>query len=267
MFNATNRSIVFKIPLAIAVLSMVALFAALLGKWMGAEGYNSQIFCEAFRPGIIKQPVNTWSNLSFIFVGLLIGWQQSNGAEGQNHNPFTRTLFYPTFFASLAVLLGPGSMAMHASTTAIGGFFDMLSMYLVASFMLSYALERLFGWSPRQFMFCFFIALAVCISIERGPVRHVFGIESILLIFATYVVVASALELYFVMFRKSGASGLMAFAFIGAFVVAFAIWNLSLTGNVLCNPDSIWQGHGAWHILNAVSVYFIYRYYVSEHRA
>ncbi len=261
---SANRAIVFYVPLAAAIASMGLLFAALLGSWMGAAGANSQVFCETFRPGLIKQPVNTWSNLAFIIVGLAIGWQQSKGRYGRCTNSFTRTLFYPTFFATLAVLLGPGSMAMHASTAHIGGFFDMLSMYLIASFMLSYGLERLLGWQPRHFSICFAIALAICIVVHFSPITHLFGIESILLIFATYIVIASGIEVYFVLIKKTGADWRMVFAFIGAFLLAFFIWNMSLTGNVWCNPDSIWQGHGAWHILNAVAVYFIYRYYVSE---
>lgn len=260
----SNRSIVFFVPLIAAFVSMGLLFAALVGSWMGPAGANSDVFCETFRPGLIKQPVNTWSNVAFIIVGLAIGWQQSKGRFASNSNSFTRTLFYPTFFATLAVLLGPGSMAMHASTAHIGGFFDMLSMYLIASFMLSYALERLLGWRPRHFSICFAIVLAICIVVHFSPIRTVFGIEAILLIFATYIVLASAIELYFVLIKKTGADWRMVVAFIGAFLLAFFIWNLSLTGNVWCNPDSIWQGHGAWHILNAVSVYFIYRYYVSE---
>jgi hypothetical protein len=261
-----NRSIIFMLPVVVAIASMGLLFAALLGNWFGPAGANSDVFCEAFSPGLIKQPANTWSNLSFILVGLLIGWQQSKGRYGTNSNPFSRTLFYPTFFACLVVLLGPGSMAMHASTAHIGGFFDVLSMYLIASFMLSYGLERLLGWQPRQFSICFAIALAVCIVVHFSPITHVFGIESILLIFATYIVLASAIELYFVLIKKTGASAFMAFAFIGAFLLAFIIWNLSLTGNVWCNPDTWVQGHGAWHILNAVSLYYIYRYYLSEHK-
>lgn len=259
-----QRNTIFYIPLVVAIASLGLLFAALLGGWLGPGGANSDVFCETFRPGLIKQPVNTWSNLSFIVVGLLIGWQQRNGHNADNANPFTRTLFYPTFFATLAVLLGPGSMAMHASTAHIGGFFDMLSMYLIASFMLSYGLERLLGWKPRHFLVCFAIALAICIVVHFSPITHILGIESILLIFATYIVVASAIELYFVLIKKTGADWRMVFIFIGAFLLAFFIWNMSLTGNAWCDPDSIWQGHGAWHILNAVSVYFIYRYYASE---
>jgi len=244
---------------------MVLLFAAVVGQWLGEGGKNSEMFCEAFRPGLIKQPANAWSNLAFLVAGLYIGWLQSRGHQSKHRNPFTRTRFYPTFFATLVVLLGPGSMAMHATTTDIAGFFDMLSMYLVASFMFSYALERLLGWQQRTFLLCFAVALALCVVIDRGKVDFSIGMfPAMVLIFGLYIFVAGAVELYLVFIRKTGADARMALAFIGAFIVAFIIWLYSLTGEVLCDPDSLLQGHAVWHILNAVSLFYLYRYYVSE---
>ena len=45
-------------------------------------------------------------------------------------------------YACLVVLLGPGSMAMHATGSELGGNLDMLSMYLVAAFAAAYAAMR-----------------------------------------------------------------------------------------------------------------------------
>ncbi len=263
-----NRSIIFKIPLTVAIVSMALLFVALLGQWMGLPGMNSEMFCETFRPGLIKQPVNAWSNLAFVLAGLGIGWLQSRGHKKGHRNPFTQTRFYPTFFATVVVLLGPGSMAMHASTSSISGFFDMLSMYMVASFMFSYALERLLHWKPTTFLICFVIALTLCIIIDRGKVDFSIGMfPAMILIFGLYIVVAGTTELYLVFIRKTGADARMALAFVGAFALAFIIWLYSLTGEVLCDPDSLLQGHAVWHVLNAVSLFYLYRYYVSEGQA
>ena len=45
-------------------------------------------------------------------------------------------------------------------------------------------------------------------------------------------------------------------------LVAFGIWLLSTNG--WCDPDSIWQGHAAWHLLCAVAAYWLFRLYASE---
>ena len=53
--------------------------------------------------------------------------------------------------------------------------------------------------------------------------------------------------------------------FVTVFLTALFIWVLSRTGAVLCDPGSLIQGHAIWHILNGVGIYFLYRYWVSEH--
>ena len=54
------------------------------------------------------------------------------------------------------------------------------------------------------------------------------------------------------------------FASAGALALAFAIWNLAKDGSSLCHPDSLLQGHAAWHLLCAVAAYALYRLYASE---
>ena len=48
--------------------------------------------------------------------------------------------------------------------------------------------------------------------------------------------------------------------------VAALIWILDIT-KILCYPHSIIQGHAIWHILISISIYSLYIYYKSEHRA
>ena len=45
-------------------------------------------------------------------------------------------------------------------------------------------------------------------------------------------------------------------------LLAGIIWVLDRT-NVVCSPDSIFQGHALWHMLTAASIFFIYLYYRS----
>jgi hypothetical protein len=50
----------------------------------------------------------------------------------------------------------------------------------------------------------------------------------------------------------------------GSFVLALAIWIASHTGGPLCEPRSALQGHAAWHILDALAIWALYRHYRSE---
>ena len=50
----------------------------------------------------------------------------------------------------------------------------------------------------------------------------------------------------------------------GSLVLAFAVWNTAKDGSPLCWPGSVYQGHGVWHLLCAVSAYCLFRFYASE---
>ncbi|MEP6663038.1 MAG: hypothetical protein ABJC04_05170, partial [Verrucomicrobiota bacterium] len=52
-----------------------------------------------------------------------------------------------------------------------------------------------------------------------------------------------------------------------SFGVALVFWNLWQTKSPLCDPHSLMQGHAVWHLLDALSLFFLFRFYVSEHRA
>jgi len=263
----SNKKWIFLITLAIAVISMTLFFIALVNGWFGIATWGSGAgeFCEAFRPGLIKQPANTWSNLGFVTAGLVMAWQLSQGVFSANNNSFTASIFYATFFSCLAVLLGPGSMAMHASGGDLGGFFDMLSMYLVASFTLSYAMERFFSWKPWQFLISFALILISCLWADKQNFHIVFGFfgDFIFFVYISATIIIEALNTYV---RKLKHKVKWGFASLGTILLAFGVWGLSTTDGIWCNPDSLIQGHAIWHLLDAVSVYCLFRFYVSEHK-
>lgn len=254
----------FIVPVCVAVISMTLFLMGVVHGWFGAPGAVASEFCEASRPGLIKQPVNTWSNISFIISGLTIGWLLMRRTFAQNNNSITQNIFYGIFYASLVVLLGPGSMAMHATTSDIGGFFDMLSMYLVASFTLAYALERFFKLKPVHFLIIFSGLLAFCIWADGAPYHILFWFfgDTVFLVFIVLTLGTEALNSYV---RKMQHDIRWAFGALGALVIAFVIWNVTRTGTSLCHPYSLFQGHAAWHILDAVSTFCLFMYYASEH--
>ncbi len=258
-----NR-IIFLFPLATAILTMAFLSLAILNGWFGEATGVGSVFCEADRPGLIKQPVNTWSNLGFIFTGLYIGWVLSQGKFNENSNSLTRKTFYAAFFSSLIVYLGPGSMAMHATTTAIGGFLDMLSMYLIAAFLLAYSVERFFKLKPLHFIIIFFSVVLISLWGNAQTFHFIFDYFGNT-VFAFFLGLAILFETLNIYIRKMQHESKWAFLSLGAMLLAFFVWNLWQNETSLCDPYSLIQGHGMWHVLNALSLYFLFRYYVSEH--
>src|SRR6185369_7392403 len=123
---------------ATAVISSGLLAVAVERGWLGPDVGRGANFCEAARDWVVKQPANTFSNVGFVIAGLLIAWHAGGRPNLGGHR------YLATAIACLVVLLGPGSAAMHATQSSVGGDLDMLSMYLVASFALGYAVMR---WS------------------------------------------------------------------------------------------------------------------------
>jgi ceramidase len=260
--NKRNPQI-FVFALCFAVFVTALFFVALYNHWFGSASNLSIPFCEAPRPGLIKEPANTWSNVGFIIAGLYISWILSTGKFSGNVNSFTRNKFYAIFYPCLVIFLGPGSMAMHASKTHIGGFFDMLSMYLIAAFITSYAMQRFFGLKWWGFTLIFLTALATCIwaNFTYCPIVFSFFGNTA---FAFYLVLGSVFEILNIYVKKLRHQTRWAYFALAAILVAFAVWNVSQTGDSLCNPDSLLQGHAIWHLGDALSAFFLFRYYVSE---
>tara|TARA_B100001115_G_scaffold156229_1_gene128032 strand:- start:511 stop:1458 length:948 start_codon:yes stop_codon:yes gene_type:complete len=54
------------------------------------------------------------------------------------------------------------------------------------------------------------------------------------------------------------------FAGMIAYMSAFAIWLTGVPDSETCNPDSLFQAHGIWHLLTAVSTILFFYHYRSE---
>lgn len=243
-----------------AVVSCGLLALAIWRGWLGMDVGRGANFCEAARDSLVLQPANTFSNAGFVVAGLLIAWHaavRENAGTGLSAH---RNL--ATAMACIVVLLGPGSAAMHATQSAHGGHLDMLSMYLVASFAAAYAAMRWLRGGTLLFAALFVGGVAFCELLglwhDEIPVVDYSGNVA----FGLLLIVAAALEVLIMHRGETQAIRVYAFASLATMLTAFAIWNATKTW--LCDPHSLIQGHAIWHILGAVSAYFLYRYYASE---
>lgn len=263
----SNRKYIFSITLGISITLLTLFLLAVIFGWLGEWNHTGAEFCEASRAGLIKQPANTWSNIGFVIAGLTIAWQLSRNVFQANKNIFTQNSFTAIFFSSLTVFLGPGSMAMHATETSAGGFLDMLSMYLVAAFITAYAVQRFFRLSSLLFALIFGSIVCICVCVQdlpyRVPLVGFFG-NFVFGFFITVTVIFEALNAFV---RKSTCEIQWGIWSILALLTAFLIWNLERNFEAFCNPYSLIQGHAIWHLLDALAVYFLFRFYVSERQS
>lgn len=261
-----------KQSLYLALGSAIVSFAiVIIGMQFGLFGDRIpglQRFCEVERSGFIKQPANTFSNLAFIVYGLILAFQNFFGKFEKNDNLISNNTVFTNIFSLGLILTGAGSFAYHGNYAFWGSFFDLFGMFFLASFVLTYALMRFFNFKKLHFLMIFLVSLSVSslvkIFIDKNvPVLGPLKISEI--IFGLYLTIGIGIELYFSYFKKIGINRVF---FALALVIAtfsFIIWNLSYgPGSVLCNPNSLLQGHALWHILDATAGFIIFQYYVSE---
>lgn len=243
---------------AVVVVSVVAwavLLVAVWQGWLGEEAGRGGLFCEATRSGWIKQPVNTWSNIGFTIAALAI-------ARRIDTAPVRSEMRAPMVFFSLVVAsLGPGSAAMHATETAVGGHLDLLSMYLLASFAAAYAVVRNGRLGPQGGGWLFAALVVLCEVVGAVPVTLPVLMHPGNAAFAVLLITSLVLEAGLI--RRGETEARWGLASVGTLLVSFAIWNLAKDGSALCHPYSMLQGHGAWHVLDATAAYFLARHYLA----
>ena len=142
--------------ISIGVLTLLAIIYALFGLSTWAEGSveSATQFCEKVSDGLIKEPMNALSNLTYIFVGLVILWNMPSGRE-KAANPMLERGLYSILFAAGSMYIGVGSFAMHGTNTTWGTSMDWTGMLFFISFPVYYNFSRQYEWSDRLFMIVF----------------------------------------------------------------------------------------------------------------
>jgi hypothetical protein len=207
-------------------------------------------FCEAVRPGGIRQPANTWSSLAFVVVAAIVvlRWQRSTTRSGETHF---------LLYAFTLVVVGLGSAYFHATLSFNGQFVDVLGMYLIGTFALLYSIGRLRPLSGVTLAASYIVMnsiLALLLSWVPVLRRFVFGA-----ILATVLAVEAAARLRG---PNAGNTKYLQRAVI-VMIVAFVIWMFDYT-RTICDPTSRFQGHAIWHVFGAIASWLLFRYYESQ---
>lgn len=222
--------------------------------WRIATCMPDNCFCEMIRfDKTVRQPANTWSSMIFTLVGLCIAAHALNRITSTHQLSKSLALI----LSAALILIGLGSAFYHASLTFWGQFIDVGSMYLLATFMLVYAWQRLYAIPIT-------ISTILYISFNISLFALLYLIpETRRSLFAIVLLLGISFELYYVTFRRPLLKrywfnyGLLLFA------IAYGIWILD-NNSIFCVEGSLFQGHAIWHIFGAISSGMLYPYYFSE---
>jgi hypothetical protein len=213
--------------------------------WSGFTPPNVD-WCEAELCAWITNPANTWSNLAYLVFGVAM-WRIAR-ASGRSD----LALFGP---ASVAV--GIFSGVYHASYTWMLQFLDFVGMFVFCFVVITRNAVRLRWIGPRR-QTAFYLAGVTAASAAVPPLFEAgFPIQALVgaLIFA---MLGQEVALRRV---TAGADYRPYFAAL-ALLGAAAVCSLLDVTRVWCDPDDhLLQGHAAWHLLSAASLFALFRFY------
>lgn len=202
----------------------------------GAPNVN---WCEPTSCAWINEPANTWSNLGFLFVGLLIAKKLQSLAH--------------RLFGWIVIVMGLLSAIYHATNNYLSQYFDFVGMALMTSYLLSFAAARV--WTRHRvnffayywFFFSANLLVLMCFDIMDLPIQ---------LMLAISVVPILALDL--TAGYKEGR--LKEYGWFVAAVITLILAQISAQidlKRVYCQPENVWlHGHVIWHLLCALGMGF-----------
>jgi len=204
-------------------------------------------WCEENLCSWITAPANTWSNLAYIVLGVVM-WRQARRWKN-------RSL---AIFGPASIIVGVASFAYHASYTFFLQFFDFVGMFIFCFLLIVLNGRRLGQLGERDLVPAFIGGVGVCSALV--PVLFYFDIPIQLTVMALTAVILlqeswlsrrAAEPAHYPLFF--GAMALLAAA------VTFSALDLTRTW---CDPGNHWlQGHALWHLLTACALYILFLFY------
>jgi hypothetical protein len=212
-------------------------------------------WCELARVGNwILEPVNTWTNLAFVFVGIFILFKMK---PGTSENLINQNSFYNKLYGSALIFVGCGSFFFHMSQTLMGQWFDLMGMYFIIVFFIYYNFNRLGLITRTRFLALYImtqVILGYAIYIAPQFRREIFGSLVIITLIQT-IIVQSKLKTFIE--RKYLILSLV------TYLLGQGIWLLD-KNKIVCHPTAWMNGHGIWHITCSIAALFIFVYFSSE---
>ena len=252
--------------LGLAAAFLIVYFSVACTVGFGPQNENWDAYGEVPVEGPVKQPVSFWTDLGFVFAGLLaLLWMDLTDREGApNTMAYASSLSVP--LGLLMVWMGPGSMLEHGTLNATWGWFDAASIHWYVLYVVGFVVLRWVpgadrSWAGRGIFWACAAAAALGIGIwTRLDGEASFPVSVGSLVVLTCVIGDS------VGLERGGVVG---------YVRPWDVWALPSAGVLLAvgiaflltstRGSSIAHfGHGLWHLCVAGASFFVWLYLRSE---
>lgn len=202
----------------------------------GAPNVN---WCEPTLCALINEPANSWSNLAYLFVGVLLFFKLSKTSL--------------KFFSYAVFFIGLMSFIYHSTNNYLSQLGDFIGMFTMMSFLLTFNMHRLFNHLLTNFFatYWFFVFINTLIFLCFGILD--LPVQKIMLINALPIIVFDL----FAGFREQTLKKYNYFTLTLVLLIVaqgFAIIDIQ---RIYCEPENSWlHGHVLWHLLSAMAMLF-----------
>lgn len=194
--------------------------------------------CETITEGVLAQPVNAVSSLAFSVVGIgVIAWAHAAHA-------WERRL--RLVLGLILVLTGIGSFLYHGPQGMGSLFAHDVTFLAVLAVVGGTHLALALRWDERAAWAAIVgvITLYVVVLVLWPSATNVLTASAVML------VVAGDVPLH----RLGGIEGAWYGAALVMMGLAVTFFLLGRSGGPICDPESVFQGHGLWHMLTAGAI-------------
>jgi hypothetical protein len=203
-------------------------------------------WCETNLAGYITEPANTWSNLVYLVLCIIL-YKQTKNIKDSNLKKIVPAIF----------IVGLSSAVYHASYNFFTQLFDFIGMFLMTNFFVGLNLIRWKKLTYAGFNKFYILSNLICTSLAVFFYLINFPLQSLILVQALFLIFS---EVTLRMSSKDANYKPFLYA-IGFILVAITFSLLDVT-RAMCFPDNhFFQGHATWHVFSAVALYFAFTYY------
>lgn len=203
----------------------------------GAPNVN---WCEPTVCSLINEPANTWSNLGYLLIGLVL-------VKKMQKAPINA-------FPWAVLVMGLLSGIYHASNNYLTQFFDFVGMFLMMSFLFTFNFKRVFKNSMGSFfsLFWFIVFVNTMLFMVFDIIDS--SVQKMMILNAVPAVLLDFFAGYRDGLLKKYGYFLLA---ILSLVVAqgFAVIDIQ---RIWCEPSNAFlHGHVLWHLIGSLGMLFV----------
>lgn len=253
------------------VLLLLQLFFNNVDPWAGffVKGPVDSFFCEcANLRSLIREPINTWSNLPFLFfavIFLLTGIRDLKNYSRVNMMSYLP--IYSFMFALGGFYLFVSSTFFHMSLTKLGEQLDLSGVFFVVALPFIYNLHK--AYNIRRFNNPVrttkrTIKIFLTIFLVMIALLTIFKWELQTLVIVPILILLTAAGIVHMRLKHPGNSDMRLLAVSAVLMTIGATFFMLDNHSSLCNENSFFQCHAIWHICCSSAWYFLYLYLRSE---